>query len=114
MSDIRRKFIRNVLFVPQFSELLGGLHVDVHQRSCGEQNEEACLFHMSKFNVPMVYDRFAKTRMNSPTLHACAEQPRGAWGGSASKISDICPTPASFRCPANGVSNSRIRSSRSG
>ena len=34
-------------------------------------------------------------RRISATLHACAMQPRGRCGGSPSKISDTCPSPAS-------------------
>ena len=36
-------------------------------------------------------------RSTSATLHACAMQPRGVYGGSASKISLTEPTPASLR-----------------
>ena len=37
-----------------------------------------------------------RQRRTSATLHACATQPRGTYGGSASKISAIDPTQASF------------------
>src|SRR6266508_544331 len=41
---------------------------------------------------------FTKVRSTSATLHACAMQPRGVYGGSASKISLIEPTHASLMC----------------
>ena len=41
--------------------------------------------------------RAAVMRSNSATLHAWAAQPRGACGGSASNISEICPVEASTR-----------------
>ena len=39
----------------------------------------------------------SSTRRTSATLQACATQPRGTYGASASKISLIDPTQASFR-----------------
>src|SRR5690348_16629482 len=41
--------------------------------------------------------RCRSTRRHSPTDQACAMQPRGAKGASASKISEIEPRPASRR-----------------
>ena len=44
---------------------------------------------------------FTRTRSTSATLQACATQPRGVNGGSASKISLIVPIAASPRCASN-------------
>ena len=41
---------------------------------------------------------FTQQRSTSATLQACAMQPRGVYGGSASKTSLIEPMHASFRC----------------
>src|SRR6185437_16505596 len=49
-------------------------------------------------------------RSTSATLHACATQPRGRNGGSASKISLIDPTHASLRCCSNPLSSLRTPS----
>jgi len=49
-------------------------------------------------------------RSTSATVHACATQPRGAYGESASKISDIVPRHASSRCPTNPERNARATS----
>ena len=40
---------------------------------------------------------FSRTRSTSATLHACATHPRGVYGGSASKISLMEPTPGQLR-----------------
>ena len=42
-----------------------------------------------------------RQRSTSATLQACATQPRGVKGGSASKISLIEPIAASPRCASN-------------
>ena len=44
-------------------------------------------------------------RSTSATLQACATQPRGVYGGSASKISLIEPTHASLRCASKPSSS---------
>jgi 6-phosphogluconate dehydrogenase len=49
-------------------------------------------------------------RSTSATLHACAMQPRGSYGGSASKISAIDPTPKSSRWASSGCSQRRASS----
>ena len=50
---------------------------------------------------------FSRTRSTSATLHACAMQPRGMYGASASKISLIEPTHASSRCASKPSSSVR-------
>src|SRR6185503_12069410 len=49
---------------------------------------------------------FTQQRRASATLHACAMQPRGVNGGSASKISAIVPSPKS---PRSAITPSRKR-----
>ena len=53
-------------------------------------------------------------RSTSATLHACATQPRGVYGSSASKISLIDPTHASSRCGRKPCRNRRASCGRSG
>ncbi len=51
-----------------------------------------------------------QARRNTAALRPCAKQPRGRCGGSASKISLICPMQASIRCCSSGA---RYESARS-
>src|SRR5262245_42772093 len=46
--------------------------------------------------------------INSPRDHAWNGQPRGVNGGSASAISDTCPSPASRRCAESGSKKRRL------
>ena len=48
-------------------------------------------------------------RSTSATVHACAMQPRGVKGGSASKISLSVPTPAVARCASKPSRQRRAR-----
>ena len=66
------------------------------ERVAGSQALLSTLF--EKFPVALlVPESFAKHRRTSATLHACAIQPRGVCGSSASKISLIDPTQASIQ-----------------
>ena len=52
-------------------------------------------------------DVFIQQRSTSATLHACATQPRGVNGASASKTSLIEPRQASPRCATRPARNCR-------
>src|SRR5262245_57842042 len=53
-------------------------------------------------------------RRTSATLHACAQHPRGVYGGSASKISLMLPMQAVARCCPRPTAMDRNSSFRSG
>jgi len=52
--------------------------------------------------LPDVSDKTTRSRRSSsPSDQAWNGQPRGVWGGSASAISDTCPSPAWSRWLCN-------------
>src|SRR5258706_8975904 len=64
------------------------------------QQQKQSFFHTPSNGIDSISS--TSTRSNSATLHAWAMQPRGWWGGSPSKISEICPSPAVFTWLRNG------------
>jgi hypothetical protein len=59
-------------------------------------------------------DQPRQQRSTSATLHACAMQPRGVYGSSASKISAMLPTPNSSRWSTRPLQHARAPARRPG
>src|SRR4051812_7436435 len=98
-----------------------GLHGTWNQKDRGVQprrddgRAESAALHSAGSGAPhgCPSPRVFSTHLStSATLHACATQPRGTYGASASKISLIDPTHPSLRC-ASKPSSSRRAPSRS-